>query len=425
MRYRLFRALFVVSLFGEMFLLTSQRLRYMGNREVGIVIILLGADMGVFAILSSFDTINSPERSQNSSWENRLLQIVALCGIALSAFHFNREISVVPIDEHISDILPTIQVMNHRLLSGQYPYDLIQSFGYDLSPTYLPLMWMPFLPATLLHFDERWMAFIIWAVATLAMIRRIHIQAMDTEAKWLITALPFFLFILIEESTDSTYANTVELMIAGFYMLFALQLVKIKSYLTAPAKTHGPMLAFFIVLCLLSRYSFLLWLPLCFIIVWIENRKLALYVSAWVLGLVTLLFVLPFLIKDPMIYFNGLKHYSKAALGVWSEPGDKGVLHDGLGVAGIFRDDLGWEMADRLAALQRCQFIASLAVTAICCWVWWKKRFQLQNLPLFLLGSLQLYFAIFYGFIQVPYTYLMVMPVFFSIVVLLPFYKKA
>jgi hypothetical protein len=59
---------------------------------------------------------------------------------------------------------------------------------------------------------------------------------MDTEAKWLITALPFFLFILIEESTDSTYANTVELMIAGFYMLFALQLVKIKSYLTAPAK---------------------------------------------------------------------------------------------------------------------------------------------------------------------------------------------
>ncbi len=424
MRYQLYRSLFVVFLFCEILLITSQRLRYMGQRENAIVLIFLGAGMGLFAVLSAFKLPIPREKRQSINSETLALRIVAVIGVALCAFHFNREIKVIPIDIHLSDILPTIQVMNQRLLEGTYPYALIQSFGYDLSPTYLPLMWMPFFPATIFHFDERWVSFVIWTIAAIFTIRRAHTWGLRTEAKWLITALPFFHFIFIEEGTDATFGNTVEIMIAGFYMLFALQLDKIRAYLAGSPLKSGALLAFFIALCLLSRYAFLLWLPLCFLVVWVENRKLALYTAAWVLAWVLVLFAIPFLTKDPMIYFNGLKHYSSAALAGWSQVGNQGPLYDGMGIAGIFRDEWGGEMADRLAGLQRWQFIVSISAVGLCALLWWKKRAQLQHLPLFLLGSLKFYFAFFYGFIQMPYTYLMLTPCFLSIVILLSFYRE-
>ena len=424
MRYQLYRSLFVVFLFCEILLITSQRLRYMGQRENATVLIFLGAGMGLFAMLAAFKQPIAREKRQSVKSETWAMGLVAAVGVALCAFHFKREISVIPIDIHLSDILPTIQVMNQRLLEGTYPYALIQNFGYDLSPTYLPLMWMPFLPATIFHFDERWVAFVIWTIAAIFTIRRAHTWGLRTEAKWLITALPFFHFIFIEEGTDDTFGNTVEIMIAGFYMLFALQLDKIRAYLAGSPLKSGAMLAFFIALCLLSRYAFLLWLPLCFLVVWVENRKLALYTAAWVIAWVLVLFAIPFLTKDPMIYFNGLKHYSSAALAVWSQVGSHSSLYDGLGIAGIFRDEYGGEMADRLAGLQRWQFIVSITAVGLCALLWWKKRAQLQHLPLFLLGSLKFYFAFFYGFIQMPYTYLMLTPCFLSIVILLSFYRE-
>jgi len=425
MRFQLYRTLFIAFLFCEILLITSQRLRYMGQRENGIVLTLLAAAIGIFAVLAAFERSKNRQKAQVAPWEKWLLGIVTIAGLGLCVFHFNREITVIPIDIRLSDILPTIQVMNQRMLEGQYPYSIIQSFGYDLSPTYLPMMWLPFLPAAAFHFDERWIAFTIWAIATISMIRRAQKWGISTEAKWLITALPFFHFIMIEEGTDATFGNTVEIMIAGFYMLFALQLDKIREYLAGSPRKKGALLAFFIVLCLLSRYAFLLWLPLCFAVVWVENRKLAISTAVWVFGFVMLLFVIPFLIKDPMIYFNGLKYYSVAALAGWEQQGNVSPLYDGLGLAGIFRDEWGGDMAARLAGLQSWQMITSLAAVGLCAFLWWRKRAQMQRLSLFLLGSLKFYFAFFYGFIQMPYTYLMLTPCFLSVVILLSFYKEA
>ncbi|MDO8365427.1 MAG: hypothetical protein Q7T20_01435 [Saprospiraceae bacterium] len=424
MHFRLYRSLFIVLLFCEILLLTSQRMRYMAHRENALVMIFITIAMGVLAMLAAFRKSEHRIEEQYGGWESRLMKIVALIAVPLCAFHFYREISVIPIAVQISDIVPTIQVMNDRILNGQYAYNIIRDFGYDLSPTYLPLMWLPFLPAAIFHFDERWVAFVIWAIAALLVVRRAQLGKLSTEAKWLLTALPFFYFILIEESTDATYGNTIELMIAGFYMLFALQLDKIREYLAGDPRKKGALLAFFIILCLLSRYSFLLWLPFFFLIVWVENRKLALSTTAWAFLYVMLIYVFPFMIKDPSIYLNGIKHYSEGALLVWLQPEKVGPLYEGLGMANIFRDELGGEMAQRLSALQRWQVLTSLTATGLCTWIWWKKRAQIQHLSLFLLGSLKFYFAFFYGFIQMPYIYLMLTPCFLSIVILLSFYRE-
>jgi len=423
MRFLLYRTLFVAFLMAELLLVTSQRVRYMGHRENAITLTLLAVLMGVFALLAAFEKRKTPDFTSMPQWEPTLLRILSVLGIAATTFHFFREISVIPIDIRLSDILPTIQVMNHRLMAGQYPYSLIQDFGYDLNPTYLPLMWMPFLPAEWFDFDERWMAYFYWILATLALHWQLRKGAFSSMAKWFITALPLFFFIFIEEGTDATFGNTIEIMIAGFYMLFAYQLAHIRSYLTGSPVKMGILLSFFLVLCLLSRYSFLLWLPFLAAVVWVENRRLALSTTIGVLTGVLLLFVLPFLLQDPMVYFKGLQYYSKAALGGWGESGNPSPLYDGMGLAGIFRDEVGGDMAHRLSVLQRWQLILSLTTVAICAAIWWKKRSKIQDLPLFLLGSLKCYFAIFYGFVQMPYVYLMLTPCFFSIAMLLVWYR--
>jgi hypothetical protein len=82
-------------------------------------------------------------------------------------------------------------------------------------------------------------------------------------------------------------------------------------------------------------------------------------------------------------------------------------------------------MAVRLALLQRWQLIVSVLAVGLSGLYWWKNRNKLQNLPLFLLGSLKFYFAFFYGFIQMPYVYLMLTPCFFSVAMLLTWYKPA
>ena len=73
MRFQLYRTLFVAFIFCEILLITSQRLRYMGQRENGIVLTLLAAAMGIFAVLSAFEKAKPREKRQASRAENWIL----------------------------------------------------------------------------------------------------------------------------------------------------------------------------------------------------------------------------------------------------------------------------------------------------------------------------------------------------------------
>jgi hypothetical protein len=424
MRYGLYRSLFILFLFAEILLISSQRMRYLGQRENAIVLMVLAAFMGAMAMLAAFEKRQLESQKPVTAQDLWLMRIVTLVGIGLAIFHFKREISVIPIDHKISDIIPTIEIMNQRLLAGQYPYALIQDFGYDLSPTYLPLMWLPYFPAALFQFDDRWVAFSIWLIAALMVNWQAHRAGLGATARWMVTALPFMHFIFIEEGTSATFGNTVELMIAGFYMMFALQLDRIREYFQGNAWKKGALLAFFLVLCLMSRYSFLLWLPLCCLVVWMENRKLFLSTSVWAFVGVLAIFIFPFLLRDPMVYFKGLQYYSVAALAGWAQEGQPSPLYDGMGVAGIFRDEVTGDMALRLAAVQRWQLVVSLLAVGLSAGYWWRNRARMQHLSLFLLGSLKFYFAFFYGFIQMPYVYLMLTPCFLSVAMLPAWYRQ-
>ena len=65
----------------------------------------------------------------------------------------------VAIDKQWADMLPSIQLACQRFLQGKIIYGPAQEISANSIIPYLPLMWMPFLPAVILDFDLRWITF--------------------------------------------------------------------------------------------------------------------------------------------------------------------------------------------------------------------------------------------------------------------------
>ena len=62
----------------------------------------------------------------------------------------------------------------------------------------------------------------------------------------------------------------------------------------------------------------MLWVPLFFLVMWQnEERRKALMISGILLLGFFLIYYVPFLMEDPMIFKNGLDYHSKAALNLW------------------------------------------------------------------------------------------------------------
>lgn len=316
-----------------------------------------------------------------------------------------------PLSSPQSDVIPMVQHMVQRFMNGEFVYTPIYDFGYKLSPTYMPLHWMPYSIAEKFHLDYRWMAFFIWAVAAILLIR----ETLKTENYIIKLVCPLAIYLLF--STMLTYdntviANTLELTIAAYYMLLIVGINQ-SSYIKT-GLTIG--------LCLMSRYSLVLWLPLyLFVMMASGEKKYALKSTLIVIAVVFIVYVLPFFIQDPKIYGNTIKQYLDAAIGEWEHinpaNGKPYQLYSGTGFAHIFYEKLHtWKPIDAIKRLQKIHFIATLG-TSLLLGVWyWRNRNRINN-RIFLMASFKIYFAVFLAFIQVPYVYLMMVANFVSIAI--------
>ena len=78
-------------------------------------------------------------------------------------------ILTIPLLPEISDMLPLIQKAGDVFLQGGNPYQ-IYYFSYPLPLTFWPGLWMPYLPATLLNFDPRWIGLFFWILISILLI---------------------------------------------------------------------------------------------------------------------------------------------------------------------------------------------------------------------------------------------------------------
>ena len=177
-----------------------------------------------------------------------------------------------------------------------------------------------------------------------------------------------------------------------------------------------------IALCLLSRYSFVLWLPLLGLVFLLKDYKKLLPIVLIPLVAEILIYVIPFLSNDITSFTDSLSSYTVAAVGEWQPYWQKASekpyhLFRGIGVAGIFYDFVPGNVLERIKFLQASHLISSLLSVFLLGVFYLIKRSKI-NISIFLISSLKIYFVFFYYFIQVPYSYLMMVPLFMSFALL-------
>jgi hypothetical protein len=317
---------------------------------------------------------------------------------------------VDPISVNNSDIIPLVQVMGRRFMSGATVYEPVNDFGYLMHPNYMPAHWMPYVLAPLAHIDPRWIAFSIWSAAILAVVN----YSRNGSREWqsgVVILLCLFLFLLITTYQQGILTLTVELMVAGYYMLLILGIAGKNPWLNGLA----------ISLCLLSRYSLVLWLPLWLMVEFMHNGwRESLKPVGTVALCVLLIYVIPFLWGNWHSIIDAYGYYSVSAVGEWlhyDASGRPAHLYAGNGFAWWFYEHFSnYSVPDRVKSLQKAHLLFSfLTIAALAAfYLLFRKKTYAKA---FLLGSFKIYLGVFLAFIQVPYTYLMITEAFVSIAI--------
>lgn len=313
-------------------------------------------------------------------------------------------LSIYPIELKYSDIIPAMKVYVSRFLNHQYVYALITEFGYEMYPTYLPCTWGAFILPDILHFDYRLMALLILLFSLVFYTRKVLLTGGSSTDQWLKMILPYFSILLLFIYLPFDMGATVEIFVLGYYIFLAYSITGKSNLLKGLA----------IVLCLLSRYSLILWLPLLFLMLFYRNKKDAIIAGSVVFIGVLLLYIIPYLSADWQLFTKGVGKYVGAASAEWSgqwwqKPGDMPIqLSRGFGFAIYFYKWLSGDLIYKITMLKNAQLITSLlTVGALTIAYFWKFK-NYVTVELYALLSLKFTLAVFYSFVLVPYIYMFI-----------------
>ncbi|HEX8425820.1 MAG TPA: hypothetical protein VF639_05970 [Hymenobacter sp.] len=367
----------------------------------------------VFALLAQIDQPVSTSVAC-SGWRWAVSGAALLLGGAAVIWVQRPVIAANPINVAQSDVIPILQNYVGRFRSGEVVYRYITNLPYPLFPNHLPLQWLPYVPADKLGIDYRWWALgIILSIGFGAYLVFLNRQALRWPFFVLLVGLPWLVLRRLIVTDSYLYSHTVEFTIIAYYCLLTASIFIRSAWLQAAA----------LVLCLLSRYSVVFWVPLFLWIIWRETGRRHAVAVTLLTGLgIMLVYVVPFLSKDWTIFTHALNEYRVATLGEWSrtdatKEGGPVHLFSGLGFASFFYTYGHGEIADRIGLLQKVHVVVSLGAVAISGLVYWVLRRRVDYRVLLLI-ALKFYLATFYAFLQIPYAYLTSLGLFISIFVL-------
>ena len=361
---------------------------------------------GLLFIFLSFQKSNfiSKDLSKNITTNYEKLGLIVV-GSIFSVIYLQAIIAPYPMDKTNSDVIPQINILVQRFLSGEYPYTAIDFKSYTLFPTYLPIQWLPFCIAELFGIDYRVFALIVLLIPVAFYLCKFQSRS----AFYIASVLVYGLILMGMLYNKDDYFNCVENIIAAFYLAFALSLLYSKNIWIQ---------VILVSFCLFSRYSIVLWMPIYFIYIFVNQGLLQTVKSLGFLFLIFLtVYGIPFLSKDPSIFLKAYKYHTGAAIGEWkieSSCNNCKPFHlgRGLGMATFFYENQN-NIAARLAILQKVHLLISLFSVLVAGLLAIYKRYIVKkNISAhFILCSLALYLTVFYHFIQIPYHYLFSVPI--------------
>jgi hypothetical protein len=300
-----------------------------------------------------------------------------------------------PLRYQNADMLPIIKSMNQRFLNGQWKqvYQPIPEIWSGIQPIYLPAMWMPFGLSLIFDFDIRWITVCgVWLSVILSVLpawRKL------TAAIFLIVAFLILLAWLHFNDDNGVIELTEEGVVYFYYSLLATAIIFNNPWL----------LGISAVFCLLSRYSFLGWIPFAFLYLVLrrEYKFLLKICLTAVIGVVVLM--LPFGMGPLLYHLHLHDDYISHAARVWHDEPD--TYFETLGMAKFFG-------ASHIKLLHFILVSGSFLIPLSFLLFLRKKIFTQPNI---LLAGFQLSLTFFYNFLDVTYLYLYYVPVFVSLLI--------
>ncbi len=376
----------------------------------------LGTCFVALSILKNQDNDRSTYCSMDwakNIWITWCIFIVGSLGIASMLIPIFEQF---PVDKNISDIIPSLKLYVTRFLGGEQVYAPLDFGSWQVLPTYFPLLWMPYCFSEILEIDYRWTAYLVFLIAIAIYNFYLLRQDFPVWENLLKAILPFaFLFTLVNW-TGPNFGMAVELLPSGFYLILCLTVLH-RSYWA---------MGIGILLCLMSRYAFTFWLPIYFLIIWLEKDFWTSFKSGLVaLAGVIIVYIIPFFAKDPAILTNGLKYYKKTAETQWEwqyfqKKGEKPFhLIQGLSYAIYFYDYAEGEVSERLDQNRKVHIIACGIAALLLLLGYFYYKNKGVDPALYMIIALKFYLVIFYGFFYVPFSYLFMIPLFLSLVIVM------
>jgi hypothetical protein len=300
-----------------------------------------------------------------------------------------------PLRYQNADMLPIIKSMNQRFLNGQWKqvYQPIPEIWNGIQPIYLPAMWMPFGLSLIFDFDIRWITVCgIWLSVIICVLpawRKL------TAAIFLIVAFLVLLAWLHTNGDNGVIELTEEGVVYFYYSLLATAIIFNTPWLMGMS----------VALCLLSRYSFIGWVPFAFLyLVLRKEYKFLLRTSLTALAVACIL-ILPFGMGPLLYHLHLHDDYISHAARVWHDEPE--TYFETLGMAKFFG-------ASHIKMLHVILVGGSFLIPLSFLLFLRKKIFTQPNI---LLAGFQLSLTFFYNFLDVTYLYLYYVPVFVSLLI--------
>ncbi len=357
-------------------------LSHYDRRTVSVVYMLSGLAIGCIPLWKVERPVAKGRVEQPWIWG--LLAIVFGYFVIQSIVTAQKIMSGTPVDYHISDVLPIMQIMSQRFVNGQEVYAIIPEIWGGMQPIYLPAMWMPYIPSVVWNFDPRWVT-VFFLLAGIALILLWPPPGKRLTWSTLLVLIPtlgmFANFLLWDTILISM---TDEGVVIGLYVLLAWALWRGNPWIIGIALT----------LSVLSRISLLAWIPFFGLFVWLfESRQKALKMAG--ISIVSGLFLM--LITKAIFYLKVFAdlpgRYLEAVMGTdyWKL---KPTIEESLGLAKFLQQQ-------DLPLLQNLTILTTIGAPMLCLWAFWKYRDRMDA-AFFGLATLKITLVFFFNLLIIP-----------------------
>lgn len=374
------------------------RLNYWEN---SICLFLSSAMLAYIFYINSFRRTSTLGLVGNAKWVNFLLAILVAISIGFLWLVFHDGLTKFPINPKFSDVIPTMDYMIGEFISGRSPYSVNTSFGYPIASLYFPFVWMPLIIPKLLQIDLRYLLILVVVIfGVIAMMFKFYRNGFYLLALLLVNLL---LILIIQYNTLDFYSS-MEWLIMIYYCILCLTFFSDSAFIVSLG----------IILCLLSRYSFLFWLPIYALVYFRQFGMQKTMKVVIITSILFSIFFLPFLfIEHPIQLGLVFKGYASAAIGEWYGQSWQAVndlphqlFGNGKGMAGFWYFFSTGAIEQKVFIYQKLHIMINVLFSLFLFVVIYRSKEKAMHYPLFLTASLSACISVFFQFIQVPYNYL-------------------